>query len=70
MENGLESGFVNRQVLITKTDGYQKKGMLMELNKDFAKLKFRDGTLIMIPMIQVSQITLENENERDRNGGK
>ncbi len=68
MEN--ENEFVNKKVLITKTDGYRKKGRLLELNRDFAKLKFRDGTLVVIPVMQISQIMLTNEYERDINGKK
>jgi len=59
-----ELDLINRIVLITKTDGYQKKGTLLELNKDFAKLQFRDRTIIVIPVVQISQILLK-EPERE-----
>ena len=62
--------FLNKKILITKTDGFQKKGILLELTKDFAKIRFRDGTLIVIPTVQISQITLISEYERDINARK
>jgi hypothetical protein len=67
MENEHENGLLNKRVLITKTDGFQKKGILLELNKDFAKMRFRDSTIIVIPTMQISQIML-NEYERDIDG--
>jgi hypothetical protein len=63
-----ELDLIDKKVLITKTDGYQKKGTLLELNKDFAKLRFRDGTIVVIPVIQISQIILSNEYGRGLNG--
>jgi len=59
-------GLENMPVLITKTDGYQKKGILIQLTRDFAKLRYRDGRTIVIPVVQISQIT--PEVERDTNG--
>ena len=66
----MEVELVGKVVLITKTDGFQKKGILLDLNNNFAKIRFRDGTPVIIPIIQVSQIILCNEYERDVNGRK